>query len=106
MLYCLTVGYFLLKMLVGGELIVLFSYSFYLNGFSFFFCFRRVKEMVQHLQAERVRLANEVSSLEQSNESLKAQLAKTKEKAQQKEQVQLEFTSKWFLFFMYYTLKI
>uniref|UniRef100_A0A7S3HAB2 Calponin-homology (CH) domain-containing protein n=1 Tax=Spumella elongata TaxID=89044 RepID=A0A7S3HAB2_9STRA len=46
----------------------------------------RVKEMVQHLQAERVRLANEVSSLEQSNESLKAQLAKTKEKAQQKEQ--------------------
>ena len=47
----------------------------------------RVKEMVQHLQAERVRLANEVSSLEQSNESLKAQLAKTKEKAQQKEQV-------------------
>ena len=48
----------------------------------------RVKEMVQHLQAERVRLANEVSSLEQSNESLKAQLAKTKEKAQQKEQVQ------------------
>ncbi len=51
---------------------------------------RRVKEMVQHLQAERVRLANEVSSLEQSNESLKAQLAKTKEKAQQKEQVRWE----------------
>lgn len=43
--------------------------------------------MVQHLQAERVRLANEVSALEQSNESLKAQLAKTKEKVQQKEQV-------------------
>ena len=52
-----------------------------------FFITHRVKEMVQHLQAERVRLANEVSSLEQSNESLKAQLAKTKEKAQQKEQV-------------------
>lgn len=45
--------------------------------------------MVQHLQAERVRLANEVSALEQNNESLKAQLAKTKEKAQQKEQVRL-----------------
>lgn len=49
--------------------------------------------MVAHLQAERVRLANEVSSLEQNNESLKAQLTKTKEKAQQKEQVGVHFVN-------------
>jgi len=43
--------------------------------------------MVQHLQAERVRLLAEVNSLEQNNELLKSQLAKTKERAQQKDQV-------------------
>lgn len=50
----------------------------------------RVKEMVQHLQAERVRLLGEVGSLEQSNESLKAQLAKAKERAQLRDQVYKE----------------
>lgn len=43
--------------------------------------------MVQHLQAERARLLGEVGSLEQANEGLKAQLAKTKERAHQQEQV-------------------
>jgi len=67
--------------------------------------------MVQHLQAERVRLANEVSSLEQSNESLKAQLAKTKEKAQQKEQVQWEThlsvsASVFYLCIVHHTMEI
>jgi hypothetical protein len=37
----------------------------------------RVKAMVQHLQAERTRLLGEVSTLEQANDGLKTQLAKT-----------------------------
>ena len=47
----------------------------------------RVKEMLKHLQDERTRLLGEVNSLEQSNDSLKVQLTKTKERAQQKDQV-------------------
>lgn len=47
----------------------------------------RVKAMLQHLQDERVRLLSEVATLESSNEALKAQLAKAKEKAQQRDQV-------------------
>jgi len=46
----------------------------------------RVKEMLKHLQDERTRLLGEVNSLEQSNDSLKVQLTKTKERAQQKDQ--------------------
>ena len=42
--------------------------------------------MLQHLQSERVRLLGEVGSLEQSNESLRAQLMKAQEHAQQKDQ--------------------
>jgi hypothetical protein len=48
---------------------------------------RRVKAMVQHLQAERTRLLGEVSALEQANDGLKSQLAKTKERASQQERV-------------------
>jgi hypothetical protein len=43
--------------------------------------------MVQHLQAERTRLLGEVSALEQANDGLKTQLAKTKERASQQERV-------------------
>jgi predicted RNase H-like nuclease (RuvC/YqgF family) len=43
--------------------------------------------MIQHLQAERVRLLGEVGSLEASNEALRAQLSSTKQRAQQKDQV-------------------
>jgi hypothetical protein len=43
--------------------------------------------MVQHLQAERTRLLGEVSTLEQANDGLKTQLAKTKERASQQERV-------------------
>ena len=41
--------------------------------------------MLQHLQSERTRLLGEVNSLEASNESLKAQLVKAKERSQQKD---------------------
>mmetsp|Transcript_15944 Transcript_15944/g.26848 ORF Transcript_15944/g.26848 Transcript_15944/m.26848 type:complete len:728 (+) Transcript_15944:127-2310(+) len=45
----------------------------------------RVKEMLQHLQSERVRLLGEVSGLEQAQESLKHQLRDAQAQAQQRE---------------------